>query len=129
MDGVVELRFDSKRSYIGSMMVANTTYFYNVAKNSNDIAPALGKNQSVWIEAKGYYNDSDEVQATAKFFLFENGEPVVKGWEKWYLTSMCKVDRIELCVKWNGEGEWMPYPAYFALDDIQVVRQEPVVKK
>ena len=36
MDGVVELRFDSKRSYIGSMMVANTTYFYSVAKNGND---------------------------------------------------------------------------------------------
>ena len=129
MDGVVELRFDSKRSYIGSMMVANTTYLYNVAMNGNHITPALGKNESIWVEANGYHNGSDEVQATAEFYLFKNGKPAFEGWKKWYLTSMCKVDRIVLSVKWNGVGEWMPYPAYFALDDIQVARQEPLTKK
>lgn len=123
--GGVEMRFESKASYIESIMVANTTYLYNVAKNGNHITPSLGEKESIWIEAKGYVNGSDEVQATTTFYLFKEGKPAFDGWAKWYMTSMCKADKIVFDIKWNGEG-YNPYPAYFALDDIKVVRQEPM---
>ena len=119
--GGVELRLDSKTSFFESMMVANTTYLYNVAKNGNHLTPPLGDKESIWIEATGYINGSDEVQATATFYLYKDGKPAFEGWKKWYMTSMCKVDKIVLDVKWNGSG-YNPYPAYFALDDISVVR-------
>ena len=122
--GGVELRFESKASYIESVMVANTTYLYNVAKNGNHLTTPLGKNESIWIEAKGYVNGSEEVQAATTFYLFKNGKPAFEGWTKWYMTSMCKADKIVFDIKWDGAG-FNPYPAYFALDDIKVVRQEP----
>ena len=122
--GGVELRFESKASYIESIMVANTTYLYNVAKNGNHLTAPLAENESIWIEAKGYVNGSDEVQATTTFYLFKDGKPTFEGWTKWYMTSMCKADKVVFDIKWNGAG-YNPYPAYFALDDIKVVRQEP----
>ena len=121
--GGVELRFDSKPSYIEYIMVANTTYLHSVATKGNHITPALGASESIWVEASGYVNGSDEVQATTKFYLYKNGMPAFDGWTKWYMTSMCKADRIVFEVKWDGEG-YNPYPAYFAMDDIKVVRQE-----
>ena len=123
--GGVEMRFESKASYIESIMVANTTYLYNVAKNGNHLTTPLGENESIWIEAKGYVNGSDEAQATTTFYLFKDGEPAFEGWAKWYMTSMCKADKIVFDIKWNGTG-YNPYPAYFAMDDIKVVRQEPI---
>ena len=122
--GGVELRFESKASYIESIMVANTTYLHNVATNGNHLTPPLGENESIWIEANGYINGSDEVQATTIFYLYKDGKPAFEGWTKWYMTSMCKSDKIVFDIKWNGSG-YNPYPAYFALDDIKVVRQEP----
>ena len=130
MSGYVELRFDSKRSFIESMMIANTTYSRNATGNGFRTAERpLGDNESIWIEAEGYINGSDEVQAIAKFYLYTNGKPAFEGWKKWYMTSMCKIDRIRMYIKWDGQGEWMPYPAYFAIDDIVTVRHEPVADK
>ena len=127
MSGYVELRFESKRSFIESMMVANTTYSRIATGNGYRTAERpLGENESIWIEARGYIDDSEEIQATAKFFLYENGKPSVEGWKKWYMTSMCKVDRIEFHICWDGTLEYNPYPAYFALDDIVIVRQEAI---
>ena len=123
--GGVEMRFDSKASYIESIMIANTTYSYAVTTKGNHLTTPLGQNESIWIEAKGYVNGSDEVQATTTFYLYKNGKPAFEGWTKWYMTSMCKADKIVFDIKWNGTG-YNPYPAYFALDDIKVVRQEPM---
>ncbi len=126
MSGYVELRFNSKTSFIESMMVANTTYSRNATGNGYRTAERpLGENESIWIEAVGYVNGSDEIQAIASFYLYKNGKPAFEGWKKWYMTSMCKIDRLRMYIKWDGEGEYNPYPAYFALDDIVVVRQEP----
>lgn len=127
MSGSVELRFDSKCSHIESMMVANTTYSRNVTGNGYRTAERpLGEEESIWIEARGYINGSDEVQATSKFFLYEKGAPSFEGWKKWYMTSMCKVDRVVFHICWDGTLEYNPYPAYFALDNIVVVRKELV---
>ena len=130
LNSAVELRFDSKTSFFESMMVANTTYSRNATGSGYATATRpLGDKESIWIEAKGYVNGSDEVQATAKFYLYKNGKPAFEGWKKWYMTSMCKVDRVVFCIEWDGEEEYNPYPAYFALDDIVVVRQELIEKE
>ena len=122
--GGVELAFKSKTSYVESMMVANTTYSYNVVTNGNHIDGPLAEGKSIWIEAKGYLNGSDEVQATSTFYLYKNGKPAFDGWAEWNIaSSMARVDRLVFDIKWDGEG-YNPYPAYFALDDIKVVRQE-----
>ena len=124
MSGGVELRFENKTSFIESMMVANTTYSRNATGNGYRTADRpLGENESIWIEANGYINGSDEIQATTKFYLYKEGKAAFDGWQKWYFNKMCKVDRVVLNIKWNGSG-YNPYPAYFALDDIVVVRQE-----
>ena len=117
-----ELRFESKTSFIESMMVANTTYSYNSTKNGYRMARPLAENESIWIEAKGYINGSDEVQATAKFYLYKSGQPAFEGWQKWYMTSMCEIDKIVFSIEWDGEG-YNNYPAYFAIDDIVTVRK------
>ncbi len=126
MSECVELRFDSKTSFIESMMVANTTYSRIATGNGYRTADRpLGDNESIWIEAVGYLYGSSEPVATSKFYLYKDGKPAFKeDWGKWYLTSMCEVDRLMLHTKWNGKEEYMPYPAYFALDDIVVVRRE-----
>ena len=121
--GAVELRFESKASYIESIMVANTTYARAVATNGNHLTAPLAENTSIWVEASGYVKGSDRVQATTKLYLYKNGKPAFEGWTKWYMTSMCKADRIVFDVKWDGT-DYNPYPAYFAMDDIKIVRQE-----
>ena len=124
--GGVELSFKSKTSYLESMMVANTTYSYSVVTNGNHLTVPLGDKESIWIEAYGYINGSDEVQATVKFYLYENGKPAFEGWKEWKLApSMCRADKIVFDIKWSGT-DYNPYPAYFAIDDIKVVRQERI---
>lgn len=122
--GGVELSFKSKTSYVESMMVANTTYSYAVVNNGNHMTGPLAENESIWIEAKGYINGSAEVQATAVFYLYKDGKPAFDGWAEWQIaSSMARVDKLVLDIKWNGSG-YNNYPAYFALDDIKVVRKE-----
>ena len=41
------------------------------------------------------------------------------------MTSMCKVNKIVFDVKWSGK-DYNPYPAYFAMDDIKIVRHEAI---
>ena len=120
--GGVELHLGEEVCWLGSMRVANTTYLHNVATNGNHLTAPLGDNESIWIEAKGYINGSEDVQATAKFYLYKNGKPAFDGWEKWYMSSMCKVNKIVFDIKWDGTG-YNPYPAYFALDNIEVVHK------
>lgn len=119
------LTFESKRSFIGSMQIALTTYSYNATMYGNHLTPPLGKDESIWVEAVGYtIKDGEErEEATAKFYLYENGKPAFTGWKKLYLVSMCQIDKIVFNIKWSGEG-YLPYPAYFAIDDIDVVQKE-----
>lgn len=126
--GGVELRFESKASFVESIMVANSTYSRAVTTNGNHLTAPIDENTSIWIEATGYINGSDKAQASTKLYLYKNGKPAFDGWTKWYMTSMCKADRIVFDVKWNGT-DYNPYPAYFAMDDIKVVRQEQADKK
>lgn len=120
--GGVELDLGEEPAYIESIMVAHTTYSYAVTTQGNYMTEnqPLDKNSSIWIEARGYINGSDEVQATATFYLYENGEPSFEGWKKWYMTSMCRANRVVFDIKWSSDKV---YPSYFAIDDIVVVRK------
>ena len=121
--GGVELRLGEEPAFIESIMVAHTTYSYAATTQGNHIEPEpIDKNSSIWIEASGYIDGSDEVQATAKFYLYKNGEPAFEGWEKWYMTSMCKVNRVVFDIKQSGKL----YPSYFAMDDIKLVRHKAI---
>lgn len=123
--GGVELYLGEEPAYIESIMVANTTYSYAVTTQGNHLTTPLDKGASIWIEAVGYIDGSDQVQATAKFYLYKNGEPAFEGWEKWYMTSMCRVNKVVFNIKWSGT-DFNPYPAYFAMDDIKLVRVKPI---
>ena len=123
--GGVELYLGEEPAFVESLMVANTTYLHAVATQGNHLTLPLDKNTSIWIEATGYLDGSDQIQATAKFYLYKEGEPAFEEWEKWYMTSMCKVNKIVFDIKWNGK-DYNPYPAYFAIDDIRLVRHTAV---
>ena len=122
------LSFRNEAAYIESVWVANTTYFYNVALNGNDFAKPLAT-ESVWVRATGYTLDAEgnEVEGSAlDFYLYKEGKDALNGgWKKWDLSSLGKVNKVKFDVQWNGEGgaDNFMHPAYFALDDITVVKE------
>ena len=122
------LQFKTEAGFIESMWVAHTGYSYNSAKLGNDMATPLTAEQSIWIEAKGYTIDAEgnEVESNAvTLYLYENGAASFSGWKKWDLSSLGKVNKVKFDVQWNGEGgaDKFMHPAYFALDDITVVKE------
>ena len=122
MSGSVELRFDKEASFIESMMVANTTYSRNTTGNGYRTAERpLAENESIWIEAEGYVNDSDVAVSSEIFYLYKNGKPAFDGWKEWKMNSTREVNKVVFHIKWDGTLEYNPYPAYFAIDNITVV--------
>lgn len=122
------LSFRNEAAYIESVWVANTAYFYNVALNGNSFAKPL-TTESVWICATGYTLDAEgnEVEGSVlDFYLYKEGKDALNGgWKKWDLSSLGKVNKVKFDVQWNGEGgaDAFTHPAYFALDDITVVKE------
>ena len=121
------LSFRNEAAYIESIWVANTTYFYNVALNGNDFATPLST-ESVWVRATGYTLDAEgnEVEGSSlDFYLYKAGKAAFEGWSKWNLSALGKVNKIKFDVQWNDEGgaDNFMHPAYFALDDITVVKE------
>lgn len=122
------LSFRNEAAYIESVWIANTAYFYNVALNGNSFAKPL-TTESVWVRATGYTLDaeSNEVEGSAlDFYLYKDGKDALNGgWKKWDLSALGKVNKVKFDVQWNGEGgaDNFMHPAYFALDDITVVKE------
>ena len=122
------LQFKTEAGFIESAWVAHTAYSYSSAVQGNDMADALTAEQSIWIEAKGYTLDAEgnEVESNAvTLYLYENGKASFSDWKKWDLSSLGKVNKVKFDVQWNGEGgaDKFMHPAYFALDDITVVKE------
>ena len=122
------LQFKSSQGYIESMWVAHTAFSYNSAVLGNDMVAPLTSEQSIWIEAKGYTLDAEgkEIEGNAlTLYLYENGKASFDGWIKWDLSALGKVNKVKFDVQWNGEGgaDKFMHPAYFALDDITVVKE------
>lgn len=122
------LQFKTEAGFIESAWVAHTAYSYSSAVQGNDMADALTAEQSIWIEAKGYTLDAEgnEVEGSAvTLYLYENGKASFSGWKEWNLSALGKVNKVKFDVQWNGEGgsDKFMHPAYFALDDITVVKE------
>lgn len=124
------LEFKSAATYIESAWVANTCYSYSSAIGGlNDQTPALTSEQSVWVRATGYTLDAEgnEVEGSSlDFYLYKGGKDALNGgWKKWDLSSLGKINKVKFDVQWNGEGgaDNFMHPAYFALDDITVVKE------
>lgn len=124
------LEFKTEAAYIESAWVANTCYSYASAIGGvNDQTPALTAEQSIWVRATGYTIDADgnEVEGSSlDFFLYKDGKDELNGgWKKWDLSTLGKVNKVKFDVQWNGEGgaDAFMHPAYFALDDITVVKE------
>ena len=122
------LSFRNEVAYIESVWVANTAYFYNVALNGDSFAKPL-TTESVWVRATGYTLDAEgnEFEGSAlDFYLYTEGKDALNGgWKKWDLSTLGKVNKVKFDVQWNGEGgaDNFMHPAYFALDDITVVKE------
>ena len=122
------LQFKNGEGFIESAWVAHTGYSYFSAMKGCDMAEPLTAEQSIWIEAKGYTLDAEgkEVEGNAlTLYLYEGGKASFSGWKKWDLSSLGKVQKVKFDVQWNGEGgaDAFMHPAYFALDDITVVKE------
>ena len=122
------LQFKTEAGFIESAWVAHTAYSYSSAVQGNDMAEPLTAEQSIWVVATGYTLDGEgnEVEGnSATFYLYENGKASFSDWKKWDLSPLGKVNKVKFDVQWNGEGgaDKFMHPAYFALDDITVVKE------
>ncbi len=124
------LSFRNEASYIESVWVANTTYLYaEVVGCEGSYAAPLTAEQSIWVRATGYTLDAEgnEVEGSSlDFYLYKDGKDALNGgWKKWNLSSLGKVNKVKFDVQWNGAGgaDNFRHPAYFAIDDITVVKE------
>ncbi len=123
------LQFKTEAGFIESVWVAHTAYSYASSVLGNDMAKPLTAEQSIWVRATGYTIDADgnEVEGSSlDFFLYKDGKDALNGgWKKWDLSALGKVNKVKFDVQWNGVGgaDAFMHPAYFALDDITVVKE------
>ena len=122
------LQFKSSEAIIESMWVAHTAFSYSSSVQGNDMAAPLTEEQSIWIVATGYTIDAEgkEIEGSSlTFSLYEGGKASFSGWKKWELAPLGKVSKVKFDVQWNGEGgaDMFMHPAYFAIDDITVVKE------
>ena len=125
------LCFKTEAGCIESVWVANTCYSYTaaIAGLNKDGAKPLTAEQSIWVRATGYTLDAEgnEVEGSSlDFYLYKDGKDALNGgWKKWDLSALGKVNKVKFDVQWNGEGgaDNFMHPAYFALDDITVVKE------
>lgn len=122
------LQFKTAEGYIESLWVAHTAYSYASSVLGNDMATPLTKEQSIWIVATGYTLDAEgnEVEGISlEFPLYDNGKASFSGWKKWDLSPLGKISKVKFDVQWNGKGgaDMFMHPAYFAIDDITVIKE------
>jgi hypothetical protein len=121
------ISFRDGATIVESVWVANTTYLCGEALLDGGFAPKL-TSESVWVRATGYTIDDigNEVEGSSlDFYLFVEGKLAFSEWKEWRLTALGKVDKVKFDVQWNGVGgaDNLLLPAYFALDDITVVKE------
>lgn len=104
---------------IDGMWINNTTYFVNCVTNGNGLTAALGANEYVMIEAKGYR--SDGTTRTLYTPLASGSGYLVTDWTGWSLAELGPVNKVEFNVVGNSDnGYGFSQPAYFCYDDVQV---------
>ena len=106
---------------VDHMYVNWTTYLYNCGANGNALTEPIGPDDFLSLVAIGYSEEGVE-SGRVEFDFFKNGKIAPVKWNKWDLSSLGKVKKIEFNVTGSSDnGAGFSQPAYFAYDDVAVL--------
>ena len=133
IENIPEISFyDCQPRVIDHMYVTNTTYTLNQLHNGvkSEEGNSFGGNWSglkedAWLKivAYGYADIDDTEHSTETEFYLVNGYNVVEDWQKWDLSSLGAVAKVQFNFLYSDEmgGNYgFTIPGYFAYDDIAV---------
>ena len=133
IENIPEISFyDCQPRVIDHMYVTNTTYTLNQLYNGvkSEEGNSFGGNwaglkEDAWLKIVAYgFADIDDTEHSteAEFYLVE-GYNVVEDWQKWDLSSLGAVAKVQFNFLYSDEmgGNYgFTIPGYFAYDDIAV---------
>lgn len=111
---------DGEEHIIESMWIMNTVYAMNCYISGNGLTAKIGPDDWVKLVATGYDKNGDKTGETT-FYTCNGPDNIVMDWTKWDLSSLGKVNKVELNVTGSSDnGAGFSQPAYFAFDDVAV---------
>ena len=132
-ENLPEISFgDDVARVIDHMYVCNTNYtlnqLYNGVKSEagNTFGGSwTGLSDDAWLKivAYGFENIDDEEHTKETEFYLVNGQNVVENWQKWDLSPLGKVAKVQFNFLYSSEmgGKYgFTIPGYFAYDDVAV---------
>ena len=133
VENLPELSFaDGVARVIDHMYVTNTNYTLNqlVCGVSSEAGNTFGGNwtglnDDAWLKivAYGFASIDDDEHTTEAEFYLVNGQNVVEDWQKWDLSGLGKVAKVQFNFLYSeamGGSYGFTIPGYFAYDDIAV---------
>ena len=133
IENLPELSFeDGEARVIDHMYVTNTNYTLNQLYNGvkSEEGNSFGGNwtgltEDAWLKivAYGFESIDDDEYTTETEFYLVKGMNVVEDWQKWDLSVLGKVAKVQLNFLYSDEmgGSYgFTIPGYFAYDDIAV---------
>lgn len=132
-ENLPEISFaDGEARVIDHMYVCNTNYTLNQlvcgvgSEAGNTFGGSwTGLSDDAWLKivAYGFENIDDEEHTKETEFYLVNGQNVVENWQKWDLSPLGKVAKVQFNFLYSSEmgGKYgFTIPGYFAYDDIAV---------
>lgn len=112
---------DGVARVVDHMYVTATTYLLNCVVSGNGLTDPVGPDGFVRLVAIGFDENGAEITSVQPTFEIANYERTVIDWQKWDLSELGKVSRIEFNVTGDSDnGYGFSQPAYFAWDDLAV---------
>lgn len=112
---------DGEARVVDHMYVTITTYLLNCVQNGNGLTDPVGPNGFIRIVATGFDENGNEITNVTPKFEIANYDRTVIDWQKWDLSGLGKVTKIEFNVEGDSDnGYGFSQPAYFAYDDVAV---------
>ncbi len=112
---------DGVARVVEHMYVTATTYVLDCVVSGNGLTDPVGPDGFVRLVAIGFDENGDEITSVQPTFEIANYERTVIDWQKWDLSELGKVSRIEFNVTGDSDnGYGFSQPAYFAWDDLAV---------
>lgn len=132
-ENLPEISFaDGEARVIDHMYVCNTNYTLNQlvcgvgSEAGNTFGGSwTGLSDDAWLKivAYGFENIDDEEHTKETEFYLVNGQNVVENWQKWDLSPLGKVAKVQFNFLYSSEmgGHYgFTIPGYFAYDDVAV---------
>lgn len=133
VENLPEISFaDGEARIIDHLYVTNTSYTLNQLYEGvmSEAGNSFGGNWTgltadAWLKitASGFENIDDEEPTSEVEFYLVQGEDVVVDWQKWDLTGLGKVAKVQFNFLYSEEmgGKYgFTIPGYFAYDDVAV---------